>query len=149
MFVLMLSKAAPPPAHGSKHNSHMVLSLRVHHLDTHMPRRLPHLLFAIKIRGHQLQQEYPLPHLQKRLLHAGATFNALSAKEEVTFLRNVQAKELRSSMNEVNGSLKVTLKVAMMKWKRIKVGKYEELFYLMRDLMEKLWLYVAHLTPRL
>ena len=50
-------------------------------------------------------------------------------------------------MNEVNGSLKVTLKVSMMKWKRSKVGKQEELFYLMRNSMEKLWLYVVHLTP--
>ena len=81
-------------AHGSEHNNHMVLSLRVHHLGTHMPRRLPHLLFAIKIRGHQLQQEYPLLHLQKSVLYAAATFNATSAKEEVIFLRNVQANEL-------------------------------------------------------
>ena len=94
MVILVLSKAAPPHAHGSEHNGHMVLSLRVRHLGTHMPRRLPHLLFAIKMRGHQRQREYPLLHLQKRVLHAATTFNATSAKEDAIFLRNVQAKKL-------------------------------------------------------
>ena len=64
------------------------------------PPRHPHASTASSLairnqdKGHQLQQEYPLLQIQKRVLHAAATFNATSAKEEVIFLRNVQANEL-------------------------------------------------------